>query len=179
MRDELLVGLENSDGTDCNITNNLYEHSVYMYPGEYNTYGTGSTVSLTWKQDNGSFRWGEHYNITDHLGSVRAVLKNWGSFPIPIVQNYFRLSASVLEITEDESRLSFIGKENDNESWLGDFGVRKYDEEIGRFISTEPLWEKFYSISPYVYCDNNPIQFVDFDGLLKEMQMETLLLNIQ
>ena len=25
----------------------------------------------------------------------------------------------------------------DNVSWLGDFGVRKYDEELGRFISTE------------------------------------------
>ena len=31
--------------------------------------------------------------------------------------------------------LSFIGKENDIESGLGDFGVRKYDDAAGRFLS--------------------------------------------
>ncbi len=31
-------------------------------------------------------------------------------------------------------RLGFIGKENDAESGLGDFGVRKYDDAAGRFL---------------------------------------------
>jgi len=33
-----------------------------------------------------------------------------------------------------------------------------------RFTTTDPLAEKYYSISPYAYCGNNPIKFVDTDG---------------
>lgn len=32
------------------------------------------------------------------------------------------------------------------------------------FPTMDPLSEKFYSWSPYVYCYNNPIKFVDKDG---------------
>ncbi len=39
----------------------------------------------------------------------------------------------------EPSCLSFISKEKDIESSLGDFGVRKYDEEMGRFTSIDPL----------------------------------------
>jgi hypothetical protein len=33
-----------------------------------------------------------------------------------------------------------------------------------RFTTPDPLAEKYYSISPYAYCGNNPIKFVDTDG---------------
>ncbi|MEI6089125.1 MAG: hypothetical protein WCR42_01605 [bacterium] len=39
--------------------------------------------------------------------------------------------------------LSNIGKERDEESYLGDFGVRKYDYAVGRFTSPDVLWEKY------------------------------------
>ena len=39
-----------------------------------------------------------------------------------------------IPIERGNDRLSFIGKENDIESGLGDFGVRKYDTEGGRCI---------------------------------------------
>ena len=35
---------------------------------------------------------------------------------------------------------------------------------VSRFISIDPLAEKYYSISPYAYCANNPIKFVDLKG---------------
>jgi RHS repeat-associated protein len=60
--------------------------------------------------------------------------------------------------------MSFIGKEKDIESNLGDFGVRKYDEDIGRFTSIDPLWEKYYSWTLYHYCSNNPVMGKDPSG---------------
>ena len=47
-------------------------------------------------------------------------------------------------------------------AWL-DFGARMLDGP--RWIIPDPLAEKYYSISPYVYCANNPIRFIDPDGL--------------
>ena len=38
-------------------------------------------------------------------------------------------------LEQGNDRLSFIGKENDVESVLGDFGVRKYADVGGRFLS--------------------------------------------
>ena len=61
--------------------------------------------------------------------------------------------------------MSFIGKEKEIESELSDFGVRKYDNEIGRFTSIDPLWEKYYSWTPYHYCSNNPVMGSDGSGL--------------
>ena len=39
----------------------------------------------------------------------------------------------------DINRTKFIGKEKDKESNYADHGVRKYDDEIGRFTSIDPL----------------------------------------
>ena len=35
---------------------------------------------------------------------------------------------------------------------------------VSRFVSIDPKAERYYSISPYVYCLNNPIKFIDPDG---------------
>ncbi len=62
-------------------------------------------------------------------------------------------------------RLSFIGKEQDKESSLHDLGVRKYDNGIGKFLSIDPLWEKYLPWSPYHYCGNNPVNAKDPSGM--------------
>jgi RHS repeat-associated protein len=45
-----------------------------------------------------------------------------------------------------------------------DYGFRGYYPAGGRFTSMDPLCEKYYSISPYVYCSNNPVNRIDPDG---------------
>ena len=39
-----------------------------------------------------------------------------------------------------------------------------YDQSLGRWFTTDPLSEKYYGLSPYVYCLNNPINVIDPDG---------------
>ena len=68
-------------------------------------------------------------------------------------------------LTTTESTLqNWIGKEKDNESKLGDHGVRKYEYETGRFISIDPLWSKYYGWTPYQYSMNSPIKYLDYGG---------------
>ncbi|WP_233582272.1 RHS repeat-associated core domain-containing protein [Prevotella sp. OH937_COT-195] len=44
-----------------------------------------------------------------------------------------------------------------------DYGARRYDAATCRFTTMDPLAEKYYSTSPYAYCVNNPMRFVDPD----------------
>jgi RHS repeat-associated protein len=66
------------------------------------------------------------------------------------------------------SRYGFNGKEQDpevkGEGNSYDFGARIYDPRISRWLSVEPLQKKYAYLSPDVFCENNPIFFIDPDG---------------
>ena len=44
-----------------------------------------------------------------------------------------------------------------------DYGARQYDPILLRWDRMDPLCEKYYSVSPYAYCANNPVKYVDLD----------------
>ena len=102
---------------------------------------------------------GIEYRIADHLGSNRVTLDNTGS--VVTTTDYAPFGGAIAGVPP---RKGFIDKEKDKESNLGDFGVRKYDDGIGRFLSIDPLTEKMPSWSPYVYSFNSPLVFVDQHG---------------
>ncbi|UKK72648.1 hypothetical protein L6467_01020 [Segatella bryantii] len=60
----------------------------------------------------------------------------------------------------------YNGKELDRSKDLDtyDYLARMYDPSLGRFMSVDQLCWKYYSISPYVYCADNPVKHVDPDG---------------
>lgn len=66
-------------------------------------------------------------------------------------------------------RYGFNGKEKDDEidGVTGsdyDYGMRMYDARLGRFMSVDPLTNKFAFYSPYQYAGNTPIMASDLDG---------------
>ena len=65
-------------------------------------------------------------------------------------------------------RFGFNGQEKDDEvKGTGnsvDFGTRIYDSRFGRWMSTDPLQQKYPDLSPSNLCVNNPILFIDRDG---------------
>ena len=46
-----------------------------------------------------------------------------------------------------------------------DYGARQYNPVTARWDRMDPLSEKYYSISPYAYCANNPVRLVDPNGM--------------
>ena len=66
-----------------------------------------------------------------------------------------------------ENPYRFIGKETagGNGLVLYDFGARYYTPSSPRWTTMDPLAEKYYSISPYVYCAGDPVNYHDPKGL--------------
>jgi len=59
----------------------------------------------------------------------------------------------------------FTGKERDEETGYGYFGARYMDHELmTMWLSVDPLADKYPSISPYAYCNWDPVMLVDPDG---------------
>jgi RHS repeat-associated protein len=73
-----------------------------------------------------------------------------------------------MRCAEDTYRFGFNGKENDNEIQGDgnsyDFGARIYDSRLGRWLSLDPMMKIYPSVSPYNFCANNPIIFIDPSG---------------
>ncbi len=60
----------------------------------------------------------------------------------------------------------FNGKESQEFAGLPylDYGARYYHPLSSRWTTMDPMAEKYYSVSPYAFCSNNPVNFVDLDG---------------
>ena len=116
------------------------------------------------------------YYHPDHLGSTGMVTDNnaditQGFLYAPfgeIVNEYSGLNYNVIP------KYSFNAKELDEENGMYYYSARYYAPPT--FISRDPMFEKYPSISPYTYCANNPMKYIDFTGEefgdpLKKMQV--------
>ena len=107
-----------------------------------------------------------HYYLKDHQGNNRVVINQTGV--IEQINHYYPFGGlfEVNTATSGIQSYKYNGKELDRMhgvDWY-DYGARMYDGLLGRFMMIDPLAAKYYSISLYVYCSNNPMKFVDPDG---------------
>jgi RHS repeat-associated protein len=107
-----------------------------------------------------------HFYVRDHQGNNRLVMSEDGV--VEQVNDYtpFGVQMKNSFTATSSQRYKYNGKELDRMFGLDlyDYGARFYDARIARWQNIDPLCEKYYSISPYVYCANNPIRFIDYKG---------------
>ncbi len=118
--------------------------------------------------DNGYYEDGNYYfYIRDHLGNNR-VVANQSATMIQSTQYYPFGMAFADGIEQNKQPYKYNGKELDSDKGLNlyDYSARYVDPALGRFTTMDPLAEKYYSISPYAYCANNPANAIDTDGKL-------------
>ena len=107
----------------------------------------------------------QFYYHPDHLGSSSYITDISGE--VYQHMEYFPFGETFIEERTDAEYTTYLfnGKELDEETGLYYYGARYYDQKISIWYGVDPLAEKYYSISPYAYCGNNPIRFIDPNGM--------------
>uniref|UniRef100_UPI0025B886B5 RHS repeat domain-containing protein n=1 Tax=Bacteroides sp. UBA939 TaxID=1946092 RepID=UPI0025B886B5 len=137
--------------------NMIYENNALkriLIEGGY--YEPGSTAT------NGTY----YFYLTDHLGNNRVVAN--GSGTIVQSNHYYPYGMSFTEGTQTSSQpYKFGGKELDTQKRLNlyDFSARMQDPVVPGFTTPDPLMEKYPWLSPYAYCTNNPLRYIDPTGM--------------
>ena len=88
-----------------------------------------------------------------------------------MINQFMNLTLNILDVDNKtfsgNYQLSqYGGKELDRENgldWL-DSHARMYDFIIGRTPTMDPMSEKYYPLSPYLWCAGNPLRFIDLTG---------------
>ena len=105
-----------------------------------------------------------YYYLKDHQGNNRVVINSSGTVA---EMNHYYPFGGVFASTGNVQPYKYNGKELDTKKGLNwyDYGARHYDATLGRWFVADPLTEKYYSSSPFVYCGNNPINRIDPTGM--------------
>ena len=105
-----------------------------------------------------------HYYLQDHQGNNRVVIDQNGT--VEETNNYYPFGGVFANSTNVQP-YKYNGKELDTKKGLNwyDYGARHYDAAVGRFATVDPMAEKYYFWSPYAYCLDNPIKYIDPNGM--------------
>jgi RHS repeat-associated protein len=163
------------DGTKVSAIN--LEGRGYRYRGSLRFAADTGTVTFESTDFPGGriVRDGRSYRLlhftTDHIGSVRMITD--GSGTVEERYDYLPFGMALDAITSvpcgSKGDFMFSGKERqDDERGLLDFGARMYDPSAMIWTSMDPFAEKYPFLSPYAYCGNNPIIYIDPTGMYIE-----------
>ncbi|PXX95162.1 hypothetical protein DF185_22550, partial [Marinifilum breve] len=163
------------DASGVKLENRLPDSKKLQYCTNF-VYENGSLKYIL--NDEGKLNVGDGSNtyqffVKDHLGNTRLSVRESGE--VEELNHYYpfgmRINMSDSKTDADQKYL-YNGKELQEETdWL-DYGARMYDASLGRWHVIDPLTEKAFDWTPYRYSFNNPIRFIDPDGMF-EVDKET------
>ena len=104
-----------------------------------------------------------HYYLKDHQGNNRVVISQSGT--VEETSHYYPFGGTFASAGNVQP-YKYNGKELDSKKGLNwyDYGARHYDAALGRFTTNDRFAEKYYSMSPYQYGANNPVNNIDVNG---------------
>jgi RHS repeat-associated protein len=111
------------------------------------------------------------YNLKDHLGNTRVRFQADGSNVSFQEESHYYPFGLLMEgnsaAPASSNAYKYNGKELNTDLGLNlsDYGARWYDAALGRWWSVDPMGEAYASSSGYNYVLNNPLIFVDPDGM--------------
>jgi RHS repeat-associated protein len=124
------------------------------------------------KNNNGVFEY--IYQYKDHLGNTRLSYNK--SLSIIEENNYYPFGLKQIDNNNiinssgnaAANKYKYNGKEFQDELQLNvyDYGARNYDPAIGRWMNIDPLAETSRRFSPYTYALDNPVYYIDPDGMM-------------
>ena len=105
-----------------------------------------------------------YYYHSDHLGSTGYVTDKEGRVSQFVA--YLPFGESLYEQHSNTKDMPYLfnGKERDEETGLYYYGARYYDPWSAVWSGVDPMWVKYPTLSPFVYCANNPVIYIDPDG---------------
>ena len=176
------------DGTKVQTVDSAGVARHYIGSLTYRQEGNGNLVLEEIAFDGGIVQVAEDgspetfYCITDHLGSVRAMVDADGN---AVERNdYYPFGAqhTRTDYPQIANRYKFNGKEREKAGgadWL-DYGARRYDPALARWTTPDPLGNASVGFSPFAFCSNNPVNRTDPMGMLDDkwiLNMETGILE--
>ena len=174
-----------ADGTKVSALDASGSGLVYRGPFTYRKSSGGTLTFESAPFDSGRLtEAGTRYHVTDHLGSVRAVINGNAStttYPLtgfysvddfaPFGTKSTSSASTYLSLASPGTTVSlrdgFTGQEDqlpDFSIGYSDFGARQYSPTLSRWLVPDPMGEKYYDVSPYVYCAGNPVSAIDMEG---------------
>ena len=134
---------------------------------------TGGTMELIHTEEGRITRSGTtytyHYFLRDHLGNNRVGFAQGTNVTVPnFTADYYPFGLQYRQYVRVGSpKINYLynGKELQDGIKQYDYGARFYDPVIGRWNAVDPLAELSRRNSPYNYGFNNPMRFIDPDGM--------------
>jgi RHS repeat-associated protein len=145
--------------------------AIYHSEGRY--YNTSATATPSFRNE---------YTIKDHLGDARISftdknsngkidVDNTASNEVIQENNYYAFGMNfegpwLINDASKDNLYTYNGKEYNADHGLkwSDYGARFYDPLLGVWNGVDKLSDFHPNLTPFSYCSNNPVKFIDPDG---------------